>query len=91
LNKGLREILPKKVEAEKLQTHFKKPEKALILAFYRLDDVRKYMKKGEAETANKLTGYIKHYVHDALGLLNLTEEQIKAQKPKPYKSRNSIK
>ncbi len=87
----LRNILPKKEKAEELQPHYEKPEEFLILAYYRLDKVRKHIKKGEAKEAKEWIGYIKHYIHDALGLLGLTEEQIEAQKPKPYKPRKSKK
>jgi hypothetical protein len=79
--------LPKKTEAENLHSNYTKPARSLILGYYRLDDARILMKNGEVAKARQLTGYIKHYIHDALGLLDLTEDEIENQKPKPWKPR----
>ena len=70
--------MPKKAEVEKLQHHYKKPEPELILAFYRCDDARRYLKEGSIKEARELMGHIKHYVKDALDMLGVTEAELKA-------------
>ena len=68
--------MPKKSDVEKLNPHYRKASKELILAYKRLGTVQKYFREGNNEEARKLVGHVKHYVHDALKLLGVTEAEL---------------
>ena len=65
--------MPKSRKIEKLNPHYKKATKELMLAYRRLGTVQKHFKEGNIEEARKLVGYVKHYVKDALKLLGVKE------------------